>query len=150
MNEGNCMEPPSQPRSTLSFGAEALGEPQPWTVHHRGLEYPGEVTDFLRTYASVEDARPLSEEPYCSECSLPLSEESPARDFNRLIGAAELAMGEYNRRLSSIGVRQVLGHPTREQLDKFINLRHVMAPSALANVLDDEVVEFLLQFLKSG
>ena len=59
-------------------------------------------------------------------------------------------MGEYNRRLSSITVRQVLAHPTREQLDKFIDLLHVADPSALANVLDDEVVEFLRRFLRSA
>ena len=63
-------------------------------------------------------------------------------------GAIEGAMREYNRRLGSQGVRQVLAHPTREQLDKFVNLVQVADPSALANVLDDGVVEFLRQFLR--
>jgi hypothetical protein len=122
-----------------------LGEPV-------GVEIPQlfrEVTDSLRTCASVDEVPSLDEEPYCGECRLPMNEESPARDSDGLIGAVEAAMGEYNRRLSSISVRQVLAHPTREQLDKFIDLLHVADPSALANVLDDEVVEFLRQFLGS-
>ena len=59
-------------------------------------------------------------------------------------------MREYNRRLGSYGVRQILAHPSKEQLDKFINLVQVADPSALANVLDDEVVEFLRQFMRSS
>jgi len=31
------------PSQTLSFDLESLGQPQQWTVHHRGLEYTGEV-----------------------------------------------------------------------------------------------------------
>ena len=67
-----------------------------------------------------------------------------------LFGAVERAMHEYNRRLGSYGVRQILAHPSREQLDKFINLVQVADPSALANVLDDEVVEFLRQFMRGS
>ena len=123
-----------------------LGEPV-------GVEVPqlfSEVTDSFRTCASAEDVPALDDEPYCGECRLPLDEESPRRDSDRLFSAVEAAMGEYNRRLSSISVRQVLAHPTREQLDKFIDLLHVADPSALANVLDDDVVEFLRRFLRSA
>ena len=45
-------------------------------------------------------------------------------------------------------MRRVLAHPTKEQLDKFINLVQMSDPSALANVLDDEVVEFLSRFVQ--
>ena len=37
------MEPASGRARSLSFGTEALGEPQTWLVYHRGLEYTGEV-----------------------------------------------------------------------------------------------------------
>ncbi|MCI0870003.1 MAG: hypothetical protein J4O08_09815, partial [Chloroflexi bacterium] len=30
-------------QQSLSFDLESLGEPQPWKVRHRGLEYAGEV-----------------------------------------------------------------------------------------------------------
>ena len=37
------MDPASGRSPGLSFDAESLGRPQTWTVHHRGLEYRGEV-----------------------------------------------------------------------------------------------------------
>ena len=36
-----------------------------------------------------------------------------------------------------------------QQLEQFINLVQVADPTALANVLDDEVVDFLRRFLRS-
>ena len=62
--------------------------------------------------------------------------------------ALERAMREYNRRLSSHAARLMLAHPSKEQLDKFVGLVQVADPSALANVLDDPVVEFLRGFLR--
>ena len=60
-----------------------------------------------------------------------------------VLGDLERAMREYNRRLGSRAVRQILSDGSREQLDKFINIVQVSDLSALANVLDDEVVEFI-------
>jgi len=60
---------------------------------------------------------------------------------------AEAALREYNRRLGSHSVQAVLVQPSREQLDRYIDLLRVADPSALATVLDDEVVAFLRQFL---
>jgi hypothetical protein len=91
----------------------------------------------------------LEDMPRCKSCLLSLDEEVPRRDAEALFGAATRAMREYNRRLGSRGVRQVLAHPTREQIDKFLNLVQVADPSALANVLDDEVVQFLRSFLQT-
>ena len=110
----------------------------------------GDISDSLRTCAATEDTLSLEATPYCGDRLLPLNEDVPRRDFERLRGIVEGAMGEYNRRLSSISVRRVLASPTSEQLDKFIDLLHVADPSALANVLDDSVVEFLRGFLREG
>ena len=57
-------------------------------------------------------------------------------------------MTEYNRRLSSEGVRRILADPTTEQLGKFINLVQVSDLSALANVLDGDVLDFLRRFVR--
>ncbi len=108
------------------------------------------VTDSFRT-CPVEGGRlTLEAVPYCQTCLLPLDEDISRHDVEMLFGAVERAMREYNRRLGSYGVRQILAHPSREQLDKFINLVQVADPSALANVLDDEVVEFLRQFMRGS
>ena len=122
-----------------------LGEPL-------GTDVPQMLEDVaasLKVCGDGYDRPSLEEVPYCEGCGLRLDEDIPRRDVELLVEATSRAMREYNRRLGSHGVRQVLAHPTREQLDKFIGLLEVADPSALANVLDDDVVEFLRQFLGS-
>ena len=97
----------------------------------------------------LKDDLQLDQSPRCASCSLTLEDEIPRRDAQVLYGAIDDAMRTYNQRLSSHSVRQVLAHPTKEQLEQFINLVQVADPSALANVLDDEVVDFLRRFLRS-
>ena len=123
-----------------------LGEPV-------GTEVPQlsqEVAASLRACSGEVDEPSLQAAPYCHACQLPLDVEVPRRNATLLFGATETAMREYNRRLSSHAVRRILAHPTKEQLDRFVDVVQVADPSALANVLDDGVVEFLRQFLKSG
>ena len=122
-----------------------LGEPV-------GTEVPQlsqEVAASIRVCTLGGNEPSIQDMPHCQVCQLPMGEETPRRDAESLFGAIEQAMREYNRRLSSHGVRQVLAQPTREQIDKFIDLLHVADPSALANVLDDEVVEFLRRFIRN-
>lgn len=104
----------------------------------------------LKVCPAEADELSLEDVPYCPRCELFLDEEVPLRDATLLFETVRKAMQEYNRRLSSHVVRRVLARPTREQLDKLIDLAQVADLSALANVLDDEVVEFLRRFLKSG
>ena len=116
-----------------------------------GTEVPQLFKDLSISFSvcpAKEDQLDLEAVPYCEACLLRMDGDVPARDAELLFGATERAMHEYNRRLSSHSVRQILAHPTREQLDQFINLVQVADPSALVNVLEDEVVEFLRQFLR--
>ena len=123
-----------------------LGEPMGTAVSGQFQE----LTASLRVCLAAEEELSLGDVPYCQACSLRLDAEVRRRDAELLFGAAERALREYNRCLSSHSVRKILAHPSREQLDKFINLVQVADSSALANVLDDEVMEFLRQFLRSG
>ena len=106
------------------------------------------LADSFAVCPVTEDGLSVEDAPRCPACALGLDQEIPRREAEEAFGSLERAMREYNRRLSSHGVRQILAHPTREQLDKFISLVQVADPSALANVLDDEVVQFLRQFLR--
>lgn len=54
-----------------------------------------------------------------------------------------LAMCEYNRRLSSNLVHRVLANPSKEHLDKLMDVIQLGNLSSLSNVLDEEVLEFL-------
>ena len=111
---------------------------------------PGRLSDLLATVRECpapDEVRSLGDAPYCQSCMLPLDEDVPVREAESLYHAVEHAMAEYNRRLGSRGVQRILAHPTREQLDQFINLAQVSDLSSLANVLDDSVVEFLRRFM---
>ena len=102
----------------------------------------------LRACSVPGDEISLDATPFCDVCGLPLSETVPKREAAVFLRDVELAMREYNRRLGSEGVRRVLADSSREQLDKFIDLVRVSDLSALANILDDEVVAFLRGFIK--
>ena len=118
-----------------------------------GVEVPvlfDEVDSSFTVCQAEEERLSLEDVPYCQECRLSLDQDVPSRDAELLLGATERAMREYSSRLSSHTVRQILAHPSRELLDKFINLVQVADPSALANVLDEQVVGFLRRLLRNG
>ena len=102
----------------------------------------------LRACSVPGDEISLDATPFCNVCGLPLSETVPKREAAVFLRDVELAMREYNRRLGSEGIRRVLADSSREQLDKFIDLVRVSDLSALADILDDEVVAFLRGFIK--
>lgn len=108
-----------------------------------------DVSEGYRLCAVAEDELDLGDVPYCRSCTLPMNVVIPHRSVEELSGEVSRVMREYNRRLSSHSAMRILDRPTREQLDKFIELVQVADPSALANVLDDRVVEFLRRFLSN-
>jgi hypothetical protein len=123
-----------------------LGDPQGGDVP----ELFRSVTSSIKSCARREEELSLVDAPYCESCLLALDADIPRMDAETLFGAIERAMREYNRRLGSFAAHRVLAHPSKEQLDRFTNLVQVADPSALVNVLDDEVIEFLRQFLSNG
>jgi hypothetical protein len=118
-----------------------------------GADLPRRLEALLSSLASCdasEEGVSLEAAPVCERCLLPLSADIPHREVGLVLNDTARAMREYNRRLSSHGARRILAHPSKEPLDKFVALVQVADPSALANVLDDDVVDFLRQFLRSG
>ena len=109
-----------------------------------------EIVATIRTCTAPEDEMTLEAVPLCQTCLLPMNEDVARREAALVLGDTERAMRAYNRRLSSEGVRLILADPTREQLDTFISLIQVSDLSALANVLDEEVLEFLRRFVSRG
>jgi len=115
-----------------------------------GSEVQSGYHDLLASlrHCSADHIPVLYSVPYCQDCQLPLAEAVPARAADELFDAMDTAMREYNRRLSSRAVRQVLANQSKEQLEKFINLLQVADTSALEYALDDDVLEFLRQFMQ--
>ena len=87
--------------------------------------------------------------PYCSECRIKLDQEPPTAEAARVCRDIEEAVREHNGRLGSHAVRRVLSNATTDHLSTFKDLVQVGDTSALENVLDDEVVEFLRSFLRA-
>ena len=123
-----------------------LGEP----AGSEGQQRLQRVVDSLRSCSISADELPLEEYPRCRSCSLGLDEEAPLAEAEAALEAVKAALREYSRRLGSHGARMVLASPTGEPLAKFVELVQVADPSALTGVLDDDVVDFLRQFLRSG
>ena len=115
-----------------------------------GAEVQSGYTDLLNSLrrCSADDNVVLDSVPYCRNCQLPLAEDVPAQAIDELFDAMDTAMREYNRRLSSQAVRRVLANQSKEQLDIFIDLLQVADPSALEYALDDDVIEFLREFMR--
>jgi hypothetical protein len=107
------------------------------------------VVGSLRSCSTAADQIGLETSPRCQMCSLGLDEEAPRKEADAAMDGVEMAMREYSRVLGSHGARMVLANPTSAQLTKFVELVQVADPSALADVLNDDVVEFLRQFLTS-
>ena len=97
----------------------------------------------LRSCPRAEADVSLEAAPDCDHCKLPLDETPPQREVAAVVGGTEAAMREYNRRLSSSMVHRVLANPSKEQIEKLMDLIQVSNISSLANVLDEEVLEFL-------
>jgi hypothetical protein len=97
----------------------------------------------LRSCPRAEADVSLELAPYCDHCALPLDGEPPQREVAAVVGGTEAAMREYNRRLSSSMVHRVLANPSKEQIEKLMDLIQVSNISSLSNVLDEEVLEFL-------
>ena len=106
-----------------------------------------DVSEGYRLCSLAEEDLDFSVVLYCQWCILPMNVIIPHRNAEQLSGDVSRAMREYNRRLSTYNAAQILDKPTQEQVDKFIELVQAADPSALANILDDRVVEFLRQFL---
>ena len=104
----------------------------------------------FRTCLVADEELNLEEIPTCRGCSLRLVETIPHREVEQLLGELDRATSHYNQRLASKAVRDLLAHPTKEQLDKFIHLVQVSDLSTLGNVMDAEVIEFLRQYLRSA
>ena len=114
-----------------------------------GVEVPSRFEDLASSVCgcALESDLDLELTPWCPGCELPIDEEVPERQAQEIFGVMDASMREYNRRLSTRAVRQILADGSSEQMEKFISLIQVADPSSLENVLDDDVITFLKGFM---
>jgi hypothetical protein len=115
-------------------------------------------TDLPRRYQSsssklsscdvvVVDKVSVENDPTCSSCRLPLTQEPPAEEVPHLSRDLEKALKEQLRRLSSEAVKRVLERSTEDKVTKLLQIVHASELSSLVNVIDDEVIKFIRMLL---
>lgn len=90
----------------------------------------------------------MDEQPTCSHCGLLLTADPPQREVERFLHQLKQALKEQHRRLSSEAIGRILAQSGERRIDQFIKVVQTSDLSSLANVLDDELVEFLRQLLR--
>ena len=85
----------------------------------------------------------VQEFPRCRECGLRLTAQPPSKDVESLGSYIRQALGEQNRRLSTVLVERLLQGEQSEEMDRFIRVVQVSDLSGLAHVLNDELVQFI-------
>lgn len=92
---------------------------------------------------------PLSRNPRCGNCLMVLGEKPPAQELESLLRDLNRALGEQNRRLSRLLVDRILHDMVDERLEDFLKIVNSSDLSALSNTLNDELVVFIRQLLRS-
>lgn len=109
-----------------------------------------------RYQALVEGTRPcpnmgaalsLEAQPRCPLCRLSLGAAPPAGEVSRFLEELEEALGQQHRRLGSQAIKHILARSQDSRIDRFLKVLQASDPSPLAQVLDDELTDFLRQLL---
>lgn len=89
----------------------------------------------------------IDAEPICPNCKLPLTAQPPKAQVAEFAERLNTALEQQLRRLSTEALRQILSRSREERIDQFVKIVQASDLSALANVMDDELVAFLRQLL---
>ena len=86
-------------------------------------------------------------DPHCPACRLALDDAAPTREVEELSGYVNDALGTQNRRLAQEVAHRLVGRASHEMIDRFVQVVEVSDLAGLANVLDDELTEFIRALL---
>ena len=118
-----------------------------------GVDLPERMREML---ASLEpcpgtwEVLSLEAQPFCTTCRLRPGDQPPTEAVHHLAEEVRDTLRDQNRRLSSAAIRRILARPDEALTDKFVKVVQSSDLSALAEVLDAEVLEFLRRFLRRG
>jgi len=88
----------------------------------------------------------LRERPACPHCGISLREGVPAEEGRAVLRGLRSALARQQSRLASEAVRRILGRGG-ERLEQFLRVVQAADLSALASVLDDDLLDFLRELL---
>ena len=100
--------------------------------------------------AHAEAGRDMNSGPVCPACGVTLSSEPPQAQVQAFLGQIEEGLAAQNRRLSSRAIRRILARGKGQRLEQFLQVVQASDASALAEVLDDDLVAFLRRLLREA
>ena len=91
----------------------------------------------------------LHSDPRCPNCRIALGETPPAQELDGFARDLDHALGELNRRLSSVLVGRVLQGRVDQRMEDFLRIIQASDLLALSNTLNNELVSFIGEFLRN-
>jgi hypothetical protein len=89
----------------------------------------------------------LTQQSSCPLCGVTLADEAPAERVRDVVRRLQRALRQQQNRLSSQAIRQILSQQGGERIERFLKVVQASDLRGLAEVLDDELVEFLRALL---
>ena len=89
----------------------------------------------------------LTQQPSCPLCGVTLADEPPAEWLHDVARRLQRALRQQQNRLSSQTIRQILSRQEGERIERFLKVVQASDLRGLAEVLDDELAEFLRALL---
>jgi hypothetical protein len=89
----------------------------------------------------------LQTEPLCPTCRVPLDIPAPAPLVRRTLLSLDGALATQMTRLSQRAVSMVLMRPDEPRLEQFLRVVQAADPAGLAQVMDEELADFLKRLL---
>lgn len=88
----------------------------------------------------------LRERPACPQCGISLRDGVPAQEGRAVLRGLQSALTRQQSRLASEAVRRILGRGG-ERLEQFLRVVQAADLTALASILDDDLLDFLRELL---
>ena len=95
-----------------------------------------------QTCSGEELTATLLEQPRCPECGITLATGTPTDQTEELLRQLHAALSRQQSRLASEAIRRILARGG-ERIEQFLNIAQASDISALASVLDEELLAFL-------
>ena len=109
-----------------------------------------QLSEAVTACPAREEEIALADHPWCTSCGARLGVQFTYDDVEEVIAEIERLLAGYNERLSSAAVRDILAGRRREEVEKVLAIVAAGDISALAGVLDDDVVSFLSEFMRGA
>ena len=97
---------------------------------------------------SPEDL-PLNLSPLCSTCNILLGQRPPQQEIRQVLRELDASLEQQNRRLSKRVIHKLLARRRQPHVERFLKVVQASDLSGLANVLDDDLMQFIRELLRN-